>query len=169
MALFRRKKDAVLPEVEKYYEAERRDRSGLAWLLALVSILVVAGLIVGLFFAGRWVFNTVTNDSDETSQTTGSDAADLPSIDGGPATNGGTQNSDTDAPADADEQTPDDSNATSEAADESTSPNSTPLAATGTNELPNTGAGSLVGIFAGVSTVAGGTHYVVQRRRATKR
>jgi len=59
MALFRRKQNATtaLPEIEKYYEAERRDRSGLAWLLAIASIIAVAIVIIGVFFGGRWLYH----------------------------------------------------------------------------------------------------------------
>ncbi len=165
MALFRRKKESVLPEVDKYYEAERRDRTGLAWLLALVSILVVAALIIGLFFAGRWAYNSIT-DNDEVSQGEGSDAADLPTFDGGPDTNNGDESVDPTPPA-GDTAEPATPPADSED-DEAPVTESRPLAGTGVDELPNTGAGSLIGIFAGVSTVAGGTHYLVQRHRDNK-
>lgn len=166
MALFRRKKESVLPEVDKYYEAEQRDRTGLAWLLALVSILVVAALIIGLFFAGRWAYNSIT-DNNETSQNEGSDAADLPTFDGGPDTNNADESVDSTPPADSGEE-PATPPAESDD-DEAPANEARPLAGTGTDELPNTGAGGLIGIFAGVTTLAGGTHYFVQRRRDSNR
>jgi hypothetical protein len=62
MALFSRKKtdQNVLPEIEKYYDAEKRERAGLAWLLAIVSIACVALVLIGLFFGGRWVYRKTT-------------------------------------------------------------------------------------------------------------
>lgn len=64
MAFFRRKntEPVVLPELEKYYDAERRERSGLAWLLAFVSIAAVALILIGMFFGGRWLYRTLTTD-----------------------------------------------------------------------------------------------------------
>ncbi len=64
MALFNRNKTkpVVLPELEKYYDAERRERSGLAWILALVSIAGVALVLIGMFFGGRWLYRNLTVD-----------------------------------------------------------------------------------------------------------
>ena len=65
MAIFNRKKanKAVLPEIEKYYDAEKRERAGLAWLLALTSIAVVALVLIGAFFGGRWVYRKATDNN----------------------------------------------------------------------------------------------------------
>lgn len=64
MALFNRKKknSVVLPEIEKYYEAERRERSGLAWILAAVSVAGVVLLLLGLFFGGKWAYHRVKSN-----------------------------------------------------------------------------------------------------------
>lgn len=64
MAIFNRKKQPTtgIPEVERYYDAERRERSGMAWILALVSVAGVALLLIGLFFGGRYLYRKVTND-----------------------------------------------------------------------------------------------------------
>lgn len=65
MALFNRRKENtdVLPtEVREYYQSERRERTGLAWLLALGTLLVTFLIAAGLFFGGRWVYRTVFND-----------------------------------------------------------------------------------------------------------
>lgn len=58
MAWFNRsnKSTVVLPELEKYYDAERRERSGLAWILALVSVAGVALVLIGVLFGGRWIY-----------------------------------------------------------------------------------------------------------------
>ena len=79
----------VPPELQQYYDAERRERSGLAWLLALVSVACVALLVIGAFFGGRWLYRTVSNkDKDNTVVTTQgkpSDKTPPPSVDGGPS------------------------------------------------------------------------------------
>lgn len=64
MALFTRNKKntVVLPELEKYYEAERRERSGLAWILAAVSVAGVVLILIGAFFGGRWIYRQNKND-----------------------------------------------------------------------------------------------------------
>lgn len=68
MAWYRRKTDdnEVLPELREYYEAERRERAGLSWLLALVSVACVALVIIGLFFSGKWLYGRLTKDKEGT-------------------------------------------------------------------------------------------------------
>jgi len=72
MALFRRRKTnaGVLPEIEEYYEAEKRDRTAVAWLMAIVSIVCVVALIIGLFFGGRFVYDRLTDDSTDSTEIT---------------------------------------------------------------------------------------------------
>jgi len=63
MALFRRNKSANSPavpeEVNDYYQAEKRDRTWMAWLLALLSLAVTTLIIMALFFGGRWVYRKI--------------------------------------------------------------------------------------------------------------
>jgi cytoskeletal protein RodZ len=163
MALFRRKKDeATLPEVEQYYEAERRDRSGLAWLLAILSMVVVAGILVLLFLGGRWAYNEITDNNDEDVATT--ETAEVQNFDGAPtneqpANEGSetTQNSpegNTSTPAEGSSTSTD----TSAANNESTS-NST---------LPHTGPADTAVIFVAVSFAAAAAHYAMQRRKLSR-
>jgi len=60
----RRDDRPVLPELQQYYDAERRERAGLAWVLALVSVAAVALLVVGAFFGGRWIYRKAKNSND---------------------------------------------------------------------------------------------------------
>lgn len=60
------KTNKVLPEVEKYYEAEKRERAGLAWLLAVASVAIVAAVLIGAFFGGRWLYRKYTGKTDNT-------------------------------------------------------------------------------------------------------
>lgn len=72
MALFnRKKKKDVLPqEVREYYQAERRDRTGMAWLLAIATLLVTFLIAAALFFGGRWVYRAVFDNDDKAGKTT---------------------------------------------------------------------------------------------------
>jgi cytoskeletal protein RodZ len=182
MALFNRKKtdSKVLPEVEQYYQAERRDRGWLAWLLAIASVLVVVLIIAGLFFAGRWAYNEITGNDDDVAvneDEVGNEEENGLTVDGDP-TNVSEEDETADEPADSNDGS-DDEAATNDDADTednegtvnapaqtNTPSNQQPTTpATGDDPLPSTGAGSLVGVLAGVSTLAGGIHYVVERRK----
>lgn len=59
--------DADVPsEIKEYYDAERRERRGIAWLLGIGTLLVTIALAVLLFFGGRWLFRTIfDNDNGE--------------------------------------------------------------------------------------------------------
>lgn len=63
--------DQVPEEVRSFREAERRERLSLAWVLGIVSLLILIVIFVMLFFAGRWAYNKITDsDSPDTSQVT---------------------------------------------------------------------------------------------------
>lgn len=72
MALFNRRKksvDNVPAEVQEYYQAEKRERTGVAWLLALGTLLATVLLAIALFFGGRWLYRTIFNkDEPKTGQ-----------------------------------------------------------------------------------------------------
>jgi len=62
MQLFKRKKqetDETAPEIQEYYQAERRERTGVAWLLALATLGVTVLLALGIYFGGRWAYRNV--------------------------------------------------------------------------------------------------------------
>lgn len=66
MALFKRNKtESVMPEeVRDFYAAERRQRKGTAWLLAIATLLVTFLLAALLFFGGRWVYRAIFDKKD---------------------------------------------------------------------------------------------------------
>jgi cytoskeletal protein RodZ len=163
MALFRRKKDdSTLPEVEQYYEAERRDRSGLAWLLAILSMVVVAGILVLLFLGGRWAYNEITDSNEEDVATT--EPSEVQSFDGAP-TNEPSTNQDSEAPQSSTESntaTPADSTSTT------TSTSNSSNESASNSSLPHTGPADTAAIFVSVSIAAATAHYVVQRRKLSR-
>ena len=63
--------DAKVPEeVEQYYQATRKERIGVAWLLAAVTLLITVLIAALLFFGGRWVYRKITsNDSSPQPET----------------------------------------------------------------------------------------------------
>lgn len=182
MALLnRKKKDSILPEVDKYYEGERKDRAGLAWLLATVSVILVALFIIILFFAGRWAYRVVFDNDQETqtvSTEEGNDQNNVPSIDGGSTEEDSDNNSDetsnsqnkdenqeqtdqntaqnnnegeVDAPAQT--QTPNQPSTTGEA-----------IPGAGDSPLPGTGPSNILSIFLITSIVAGLLHRLYSQK-----
>lgn len=63
MAIFRRRNNQanVPEEIREYYQSERRERAGIAWLLAFGTLVVTILLAGGIFFAGRWAYRSVFN------------------------------------------------------------------------------------------------------------
>lgn len=157
MAFYNRKKNnSVLPEVDEYYQAERRDNGLLAWLLALISVAIVVAILVGLYFGGRWIVDTLkSDDTNTTSENIVGQGSDI-TVDGKP-NESSTVNNSTDTPTDSNQGRVDAPVATT------TPPATTPLTAEG--NLPNTGPASVASIFIVVSIIAGSGHYIVSRKR----
>lgn len=64
MSLLNRNKtniETVPQEVREYYQTERRERAGVAWLLALGTLVVTLILASGIYFGGRWAYSALTN------------------------------------------------------------------------------------------------------------
>lgn len=169
MALFGRKQpdiDSVPQEVQDYYQSERRERTGVAWLLALATLVVTLLLAIGLFYGGRWVYRTAfKNDSTPTAtQTATSTTASVE------VNNTDDQQS---SSTDTDTATPTASPSPSSSPASTSSPSPTPAAtnATSTNSstaLVNTGPGDALTVFV-VATIAGITAYRMVWVRGTNR
>lgn len=158
MALFKRRSEdqTVLPEIEKYYEAERHERAGLAWLLALVSVACIALLLIGLFFGGKWVVNRITDDDEPVAVQTAGNSTDIQPD--GTINDGGSQNKD-EKPAAAAPSTPAPS---TPAATPTPTPASTP-----SSNLPSTGPGSISVVFIGSAFIAWLGHQLMLRRKSS--
>jgi len=171
MALFNRKKsDSVLPEIDKYYDGERRDRAGLAWLLAMVSVIAVTLIVIGIFLAGRWAYRELTDDNGDVAvvENENGDEEVIPDFDGvTPPSEGDQAPAPSDeAPNNGDEEVTipeDEEEQGSVDAPARTDTPSTPV--TGDDPLPSTGPANIASVFIGVSSVAGGAHYIVTRKR----
>ena len=179
MALFKRdpKDSSVLPEIEKYYDAEKRERAGLAWLLAIASVAFVAALLIGVFFGGRWIYRKVTdtNTKSPVAVKPASDAAKTDTTTESSTTNSGSNaNPSTNTPS-ASTPTPSTSTPTSTAQPSTaTTPNSTVPTPTPTTtvtgaqsstKLSNTGPESVIPVFI-VTSVAGTILYRYKLKRS---
>lgn len=145
---------AMPPEVQEYYQAERRERTGIAWLLAVGTLIVTILLVLALFFGGRWIYQKLTRrDNTNTTQTQSSDTSKT-----GDTTNQSSNGSSTapsNKPSSGTSTQPSNSGTNSlpavpPSSSSSTSKGVVPPSVARTN-IPNTGPGDTVAIFFAVS------------------
>jgi hypothetical protein len=133
----------ILPsEVKEYYQSERRERVGVAWLLALGTLILTLILASGLFFGGRWAYRKLAGKDRTPVTTQEQPAEDTPAS--------GTQGSTTNGQSSASGPTGTSSTSTSTPSGSGVAPAST----TASGNLPNTGPGEVLGL-ATATTVAG--------------
>lgn len=158
MALFRRNKTdqtGMPPEVQDYYQAENRQRAGVAWILAFGTLLVTVLIVLGLFFGGRWAFRKIKNNDKPTpalveNETSNSDSS---------ATAPATPNSSSTSSTSGSNATPT-TNAPANPPTSGTAITPTPAQTPSTAALPNTGPGDTLAVFVAVSVLA----YILHRR-----
>jgi cytoskeletal protein RodZ len=151
----------VPAEVQEYYQSERRERVGVAWLLALATLIITIVLAAALFLGGRWLYRKVAHRDDNRQPETTQSQNVNESPETGKQSSGSDQNkpgSSTPPPASGSNTQPNVSTGTG-----SQTPRST---ASGSN-LPSTGPEDLLAIF--VVTALAGTlaHRLVWSRRNT--
>jgi len=153
---------------------------GVAWLLALATLVTTVLLATGLFFGGRWAYRKVvkqdkkpvitqtSNTNKSSTQPTKTD--NKPST---PPSGPSPQNSPTQASSDSDNNVTSDGSEDNDNGGTVTAPGPSttstpnpPVAKSG--NLANTGPGDTVAIFVGVSAVAALGHNLVARRRLAK-
>jgi len=63
---FKREKNPTIAELENYYAGQRtaKRRSGPAWLMAVLSLLLTLAIVAGLYFGVRWIYRAVTDDTE---------------------------------------------------------------------------------------------------------
>lgn len=139
MALFKRnKKESVMPEeVQNFYAAERRQRKGTAWLLAIATLLITFLIASLLFFGGRWVYRAIF-DNDDKATTSQEEAAQEQKTEESKSTSDSTE-SPSSAPADS--STPQSTPNPDAASGSSPSTSTQTVPAAGPSELVNTGPG----------------------------
>jgi len=120
----------VPEEVEQYYESTRKERVGIAWLLALATLLLTLLLAFGIFFAGRWAYRKITHEDTDVQTTTQQEGSQGEQS---PDTAAGTDDADTSNDAD---ETP---TAPVPAPVATPTPTQTPTTGPSGSELPHTG------------------------------
>jgi cytoskeletal protein RodZ len=193
MALFKRKQqnqEEVPAEIQEYYQAERRERVGVAWLLAFATLVVTVLLAVGLFFGGRWVYRQIFNNNGE-SGTTQTEQTRENEEESEQASNSSEQSeSEQSAPetspsAENETSTPENSSQTqnNETAQRPTSeqprsstpstPSNQPTTSTPTatntprtGPLPSTGPGDVVAVFVLTTMAASALHYAISTAKS---
>ncbi len=166
--LFKRNNKTTIAELEEYYanQENRKTRTGKAWLMAFVSLFITLAVIALLFFGGRWLYRTLTDNDSKTTTTsdaTNNDGIDLPTLDGDVVGRGNKSDSDNSA----DDATENAGVVSDEAASTST-PNTDRVTETGSDsesEIPNTGAGEVLLALPVVLAITG---YLVSRRHMIK-
>jgi hypothetical protein len=147
--------DQVPAEVREYYQAEQRERVGVAWLLALGTLVVTILLALGLFFGGRWIWRSAfENDKQPTNVATQTSKDKKTDTDQAPA---GTP-----APSTAPSRNTTPSSRQPNSG--SRTPTSTPR--TGDNNLPNTGPGDTLAVFVGATLIGYLLHRLYVRKSA---
>lgn len=181
MALFKRKKTEtknVPPEVKQYYQSEHRERVGLAWLIAFLSLILTIVVVAGLFFGGRWVYRKITHkdNTQGTSQGGSNNPAPAPSSpapstpnDLQPAApsqndNSSSNNSSSNNSSNSNSNSSNNSSSSSSSSQSSTSQNSQ-----SSGQITDTGPGNTVLTFVAVSVVAGLSHSILQRRKLSRK
>jgi hypothetical protein len=165
--LFGRKNNkTTIAELEEYYANQNQRKASpiRAWFMAILSLLIAVAIIIGLIFAGLWLYNRLNSDSDNIPVTTGDtndvDMVELPSFDGDIV---GQGNSSTDGTSDsATNEDTQNAGVVSDQAASTSDSNADRIIATGSDELPDTGAGELIVI---IPIAAGLSGYVLSRRR----
>jgi cobalamin biosynthesis Mg chelatase CobN len=174
--LFGKKNDkTTIAELEEYYanQNQNKSRSAKAWFMAILSLLLTIAIIIGLFFVGRWLYNTLTDNNDSPATTGDNNVANdtLPSFDGGEfgqsGANGDNSSAENSGSATSGSESSSQDNqgtVTDQAASTDVS-NADRIAATGDSELPNTGAGEIIVLLPLAAGVVG---YSISRRRQIK-
>lgn len=165
MALFKRKDNPTVSDIESYYEQQNRrsNSRGRAWAMAILALIVGILFLVLLFFAGRWVYNEFIADdsSTDTSQDVNSgsvseDGFDSSnsdtSADGASESDSSTDDTDSDGRVSDEAATTDESNAgriasgssgstEDSGSDDDEDSSSNGAVAGSSTEIPNTGPG----------------------------
>jgi len=191
---FNRKKEqsSDLPqEVQEYYQAEKRERVGVAGLLALGTLVVTIGLAIGLFFGGRWAYRSLFNKDKQTAsvnqtkdtseeQNNSSESKSSSTSNSTSSNNSSTPNSSTSNNSTSNSASNNSSSSTNNSSSSnnssnnsgSTSSSSTPstqsTSSTGSkSDLPSTGPADTVAIFLGTIVLATTGFYFLGAKKLT--
>lgn len=80
MALFKQNKKKTVAELEDYYAKQETKSTFMAWVMAFLSLFITVAALAILFFGGRWLYRTLTDDGDNSAQTSQSETSDVASL-----------------------------------------------------------------------------------------
>lgn len=160
-----RKKDPTIADLESYYTG--KNKTGAAWLMALLSLLITVAIIAAFFFGGRWLYRLITDSSDSTLQNNGQQDSpqNQPGTTGNTDAPLGTSSENNDFPSvvtDEAARTDVPSSPSVAQTDTATAPTATQGATTNTATIPKTGAGIS---FIALPILAGFIGYIAATRR----
>lgn len=156
---FRRREDVSTTdasnEKDDYYRTERRERVGLAWLLALASLVATILIALALFYGVRFIYHKIhhTNSPSATTSTSTGTVSEPSTSQSG--TSGQSTSGQTNAPGSGTTSTP--SVATPSGSSAGSSSN-----------IANTGPGSTISIFVAVSLLGVVAHHLYSRRKVSQ-
>ncbi len=146
--------DSTVPaELQHYYKSEHRERIGLAWLVAFMSLVVTVAVVFGAFYGGRWTYRKVTHkNGNSIDQPAG--VSQKPEVIPGPTDQKTTSN-------------PTLQGSNSSAATTLSTP--TTSSTQGSNKsLVNTGPGNTLAIFVATTVVGAVLHSLVMRQKRAR-
>ncbi len=137
----KQKSDDLPEEVKEYYESGRKQRTGMAWLLALATLVVTVVLALVLFFGGRWVYQKIFGNDEPAPAPTEQAPTDQAETDQAPVPEDDSDANEASlsSPEGSDSETP---AATSSSPTDSADTSATPSTGDSTSEIPDTGPGA---------------------------
>lgn len=166
---FKRNKTNLPVEVQEYYQSEKRQRVGIAWVLAAGTLIVTVMIAVAVFFGGRWVYRKIAN-KDNTTTTVVQNGVEQKNDDTPPSSSGASTPStqpstptlapSTTATTTTPAPTPSVSVSNNNVTKKPVGVSSSTQSSVGTKTVPNTGPGDTLAIF--VITVFVG--YILHRK-----
>lgn len=157
--------EAVPTEIQEYYQAEQRERMGVAWLLAFVTLIVTVGVVLGLFFGGRWAYRKLANKDKDNKGTVAvqPQAPSTPTETPKPAESNKTSsnNQPTTPPATSTPSSPSPAPSTP-----SNNQPATPQTSSNSSNLPHTGPADNLAIFVVAVGVGTGAYQLHLRRKS---
>lgn len=140
MALFRRKQTTTeIPELKEYYDAQKRENPAKAWLLAIISLLLTIGVVLAIFFGGRWLYRTLLDEDTPSNGSNQTANQDTSSTDSAGDSGAGSQE---EGGAAHDDESPTTGSSTLPGSNDDEAATTTPSTTPATGALPNTGPGS---------------------------
>lgn len=71
---FKRKdSQTTIAELENIYSTQKSNRTSMAWFMLISSVLLAIAVLVSLFFGGRWLYSSLTDETTDTTVTEGND------------------------------------------------------------------------------------------------